>query len=151
MCLCYHFFPPPPLPERDSLSLAKLEQKVVAMLQKMAATCASEDKKSKADFLAHNHDGKAIDFYGRSADQGNAGAESMLGVCFSNGWGVKSDSIKAVRWFARAESDAQPKSKLFQQADLHSYLLINHLNTFAMVKAESMMLWDKVWPLKFRE
>ncbi len=35
----------------------------------------------------------------RKAEQGDATAQSKLGVCYTHGWGVKQDKAEAERWF----------------------------------------------------
>ena len=37
-----------------------------------------------------------------AADQGNAGAEDMLGTYYANGFGVEKNEAEAVKWYRKA-------------------------------------------------
>ena len=39
---------------------------------------------------------KTVDWYMRSAEQGDAGAQNMLGLCYEDGIGIAKDPKKAV-------------------------------------------------------
>jgi uncharacterized protein len=45
---------------------------------------------------------EALKWYRKSAEQGNAGAQSILGVAYARGEGVPKDSAEAVTWYRRA-------------------------------------------------
>ena len=45
---------------------------------------------------------KALDFFRKSAEQGNADAQGMLGFCYANGQGVSKDEVEAVKWFLKS-------------------------------------------------
>ncbi len=42
---------------------------------------------------------KEVKWYRAAAEQGDAEAQSNLGVCYKNGWGVNEDMAEAVKWF----------------------------------------------------
>lgn len=44
---------------------------------------------------------KAVEWYQRRADKGDAAAMIQLGLCYFNGNGVEKDSKKAVEWYQR--------------------------------------------------
>ena len=49
------------------------------------------------------HDeGRAVEMYTRAAEQGLAGAQSSLAICFQNGHGVEKGEARAVEWYIRA-------------------------------------------------
>ena len=45
---------------------------------------------------------KAVEWYQKSAEQGNAYAQANLGNCYYYGEGVSKDITKAVEWFRKA-------------------------------------------------
>ena len=45
---------------------------------------------------------KAVEWYTKSAEQGNAGAQNNLGLCYDNGEGVAKDLKKAVEWYTKS-------------------------------------------------
>ena len=47
-------------------------------------------------------DAEAIAWYRRSAEQGNAVAQSHLGLMYANGRGVPQDDAEAIAWYRRA-------------------------------------------------
>ena len=62
------------------------------------------------DFISFDHDlgeveqsyEKAIHWYTKAAEQGNANAQNNLGVAYHNGNGVEQDKNKAIYWFRKA-------------------------------------------------
>ncbi len=54
----------------------------------------------KAD-KAKNHT-EAVKWYGKAAEQGHAGAQCNLGVCYKNGEGVAQSWEEAVKWYRKA-------------------------------------------------
>ena len=54
---------------------------------------------------------KAVEWWTKAAEQGDATAQYNLGVCYENGDGVEKDSQKAVKWYKKAaeqgHADAQ--------------------------------------------
>ena len=44
----------------------------------------------------------AVDYYRSAADQGHAGAQYRLGLCYANGKGVSKDVAEAKRWYQKA-------------------------------------------------
>jgi len=47
-------------------------------------------------------DAKAVRWYRKSADQGNASAQYLLGVMYDGGRGVTENHSEAVRWYRKA-------------------------------------------------
>ena len=45
---------------------------------------------------------QAVKWFRKAAEQGYAGAQHNLGVCYCNGWGVEMDYYEAVKWFRKA-------------------------------------------------
>ena len=45
---------------------------------------------------------KAVEWFRKSADQGNPNAQRRLGVCYENGYGVKRDIQKAIECYNQA-------------------------------------------------
>ena len=54
---------------------------------------AAQDRKDYAE---------AARWYRKAADQGNADAQSDIGVLYQNGWGVARDYAEAMRWYRKA-------------------------------------------------
>jgi len=52
-----------------------------------------------------------VKWFRKAADQGDAGAQSHLGVAYENGYGVPEDDIEALKWYRKAagqgDADAQ--------------------------------------------
>ncbi len=45
---------------------------------------------------------EAVKWYQKAAEQGHAGAQNNLGVCYEYGEGVKQDYAEAVKWYQKA-------------------------------------------------
>jgi len=45
---------------------------------------------------------KAVEWYRKAAEMGNAKAQNNLGICYATGEGVKKDLVKAVEWYTKA-------------------------------------------------
>ena len=45
---------------------------------------------------------KAVEWYAKAAEQGDADAQDNLGSCYENGDGVSQDKRKAVEWYIKA-------------------------------------------------
>ena len=45
---------------------------------------------------------EAVKWYRKAAEQGHAGAQNNLGVCYENGYGVTKDYAEAVKWYRKA-------------------------------------------------
>ncbi len=45
---------------------------------------------------------KAVEYYQKSAEQGDAMAQNNLGVCYDKGDGVPQSYIEAVKWYRKA-------------------------------------------------
>ena len=45
---------------------------------------------------------EAVKWYRKAAEQGDAGAQNDLGVCYDNGQGVNKDYTEAVKWYRKA-------------------------------------------------
>jgi TPR repeat protein len=48
------------------------------------------------------NDAKAVEWYQRAAEQGDASAQNNLGVMYATGQGVAQDDAQAVRWYGLA-------------------------------------------------
>ena len=53
----------------------------------------------------------ALDWYRKSAAQGNHNAEAHLGIMYENGWGVKGDIVEAKQWYQKAASQGDHYAK----------------------------------------
>ncbi len=54
---------------------------------------------------------EAVRWYRLAADQGNAGAQYNLGLCYENGWGVTQSLEEAARWYRKAAEQGYEKAK----------------------------------------
>ena len=45
---------------------------------------------------------KAVEWFSKAAEQGNAKAMRRLGVCYKHGYGVEKDGVTAKEWYAKA-------------------------------------------------
>ena len=45
---------------------------------------------------------KAVEWYRKAAEQGNANAQYILGICYQNGKGVVENSSEAVKWYRKS-------------------------------------------------
>jgi hypothetical protein len=45
---------------------------------------------------------EAVKWYRKASDQGDAEAQSLLGLMYANGDGVTKDSVEAVKWYRKA-------------------------------------------------
>lgn len=70
---------------------------------------------------------KAVYWFRKSADQGRAGGEFNLGLCYEMGYGVPKDEKKAIYWYAKAVSNyrqsAEQGDALNQWNLGHSYFI----------------------------
>jgi hypothetical protein len=64
---------------------------------------------------------KAIDWWRRGAERGDADGQAMLGAAFHLGSGVKRDPLEAFVWLLRARAGGSPLAGQFFQA-VHSAL-----------------------------
>ena len=55
---------------------------------------------------------KAVEWYRKSAEQGNAKAQHNLGVCYNNGEGVEQDKEEAVKWYRKAAEQGNADAQL---------------------------------------
>ena len=53
---------------------------------------------------------EAVRWWRKAADQGNAGSQNILGVCYENGNGVPQSSPEALKWFKMAAAQGQPQA-----------------------------------------
>ena len=62
---------------------------------------------------------KTIHWLEKAAEQGNAKAQYLYGVCYYNGEGVEENLTNAIYWFKKAaeqgHADAQAALKMLQQ------------------------------------
>jgi len=54
---------------------------------------------------------KAVEWYRRAADQGNALGQHGLGLCYKNGQGVRRDMLQAYGWFQLASDQGDEEAK----------------------------------------
>ncbi len=54
---------------------------------------------------------QAVKWYRKSAEQGNADAQCMLGWCYYNGEGVATDAAEAVKWYRKAAEQGHAEAK----------------------------------------
>ena len=57
--------------------------------------------------VRQDHD-RAVAWFRRAADQGNAAGQTSLGRMYENGRGVRRDRVEAVRWYRRAADQGDP-------------------------------------------
>jgi len=50
---------------------------------------------------------KAAQYYLQAAELGHAGAQTKIGICYANGYGVSASQEQAIRWFQRAASQGE--------------------------------------------
>jgi TPR repeat protein len=60
-----------------------------------------EDRRRKDHELEANS-AEAVEWYRKSADQGNADAQCLLGVMYANGSGVPEDKDQAFKWYSKS-------------------------------------------------
>lgn len=75
----------------------------VAMNNVEKTTKKADRLLEKADEAFDNEDfDKAYRYYVKAAKAGNIDAYYNVGMCFENGWGVKTDSKKALEWYRKS-------------------------------------------------
>lgn len=59
---------------------------------------------------------KAVYWYSKAAEQGDAEAQFYLGICYLNGFGVNKDQKQAVMWWekAAAQGSAEARDALYE-------------------------------------
>ena len=55
---------------------------------------------------------KAVHWYRKAAEQGDAHAQTLLGSAYEEGEGITKDATKAVHWYRKAAEQAMPLPKL---------------------------------------
>ena len=55
--------------------------------------------------------GQAVALYRQAADRGEAKAQSRLGICYYNGWGVTKDYNQAASWFRKAAEQGEANAQ----------------------------------------
>ena len=50
---------------------------------------------------------KAVEWFQKAAEQGDADSQNSLGYCLHNGIGIAKDAAKAVEWFQKAAEQGQ--------------------------------------------
>jgi S1-C subfamily serine protease len=58
------------------------------------------------EYLTTNYT-DAVKWYQKSAEQGVAGAQAQLGICYQNGFGVPKDNEQCVKWYRRAANQGE--------------------------------------------
>src|SRR6266542_2579841 len=73
---------------------------------------------------------KAFEFYLKSAEGGNSGAQNNLGYCYQNGIGVTKDEEKAFEWYLKAanEGDSYAQYNLGVCYQIRTGIIKKHLN-----------------------
>jgi TPR repeat protein len=56
-------------------------------------------------------DVKAVEWYRKSAEQGDMGAQRGLGHMYTSGRGVPQDDVKSAEWYERAANQGDQKSQ----------------------------------------
>ena len=68
---------------------------------------------------------EAIRWFRKASEQGDAGAQSNLGVMYDNGQGVQQDYVQAVKWYRKAAeqgyADAQSNLGVHSKKVVHSF------------------------------
>ncbi len=54
---------------------------------------------------------EAVKYFRKAAEQGYAESQTLLGLCYSDGTGVKQDFSEAVKWFRRAAEQGNPEAQ----------------------------------------
>ena len=54
---------------------------------------------------------KALALYKQAAEHGDAKAQTKLGICYCNGWGVSKDYLQAVSWFRQAAEQGEANAQ----------------------------------------
>ena len=54
---------------------------------------------------------EALKWFCKSADQGYAKAQGMLGFCYENGQGVETNFIEAIKWYRKAGDQGNEKAQ----------------------------------------
>ena len=54
---------------------------------------------------------EAVKWYRKAAEQGHAGAQNNLGVCYENGYGVTKDYYEAVKWYRKAAEQGHAQAQ----------------------------------------
>ena len=64
---------------------------------------------------------KAVYWYTKAAKQGDAYAQTNLGVCYEEGMGVEIDQKKAVEWFTKAAEQGNADAEIYLDKYSHIY------------------------------
>jgi TPR repeat protein len=56
-------------------------------------------------------DAEAVKWYRKAAEQGNAQAQSNLGLMYDNGEGVPEEDAEAVKWIRKAAEQGDPRAQ----------------------------------------
>jgi TPR repeat protein len=62
-------------------------------------------------YLSNKDYSKALDWFGKAADQGDAFAQNGLGVMYTNGLGVEKNYVQALAWYRKAADQGNEFSK----------------------------------------
>ena len=96
----------------SSLSDEEKVQEIKNKFPKAFEKISAEDAFKKGnEFVNQENYAEAVKWFRKSAEQGDAGAQSKLGACYYSGQGVPQDYTEAVKWFRKAaeqgDADAQ--------------------------------------------
>jgi TPR repeat protein len=54
---------------------------------------------------------EAVKWLTKSAEQGDAAAQCLLGLCYENGTGVAKDQKEAVKWYTKSAEQGDERAK----------------------------------------
>ena len=76
----------------------------------LAAT-PEEDYNKGMEYVNAGNPAEGAPYFQAAAEQGYAPAQSALGVCYGNGFGVVRDEAESVRWFRLAAEQGYAKAQ----------------------------------------
>ena len=63
---------------------------------------------------------EAVKWYRKAAEQGNAGAQTNLGVAYHNGAGVPKDDAEAMKWYRKAAEQGDAAGQIQPRRDVRT-------------------------------
>ncbi len=88
---------------------------------------------------------KAVEWYTKAAEQGHAGAQCALGVCYYFGYGVNKNYIEAAKWFEKASQQDSAEAS-YRLAQCYEYG-----NGVEQDKQKAKELFEKAEQLGYRD
>ena len=61
---------------------------------------------------------EAVKWFRKAAEQGFAGAQGNLGICYHNGQGVTKDYVEAYKWLSLASAQGNENAKALRSGSL---------------------------------